>query len=142
MFSGFMLNTWIAASIIAVVAGLVGFFVVVRGTAFAAHALPLGTFPGAALAHLLGIDDLIGLAGFAALGVLGITELGRRSRRDVATALCLVTLLGLGALFLSLANQYSQEVYSLLFGEVLAVASNELLPVTILSALPLAAAIV
>lgn len=132
MFSGFMLNAWLAGSIVAIVAGVVGFFVVVRGTAFSAHALPLGAFPGAAAARLLGVDEFFGLIAFAGLGVLGIAALGRRNRRDVATALSLVTLLGLGALFLSLTQQYSQEVYALLFGEVLGVSNAELLPVAVL----------
>jgi zinc/manganese transport system permease protein len=135
MFSGFMVNSWIVASIVAVVAGVVGFFVVVRGTTFAAHALPLGTFPGAAMAHVLGISDFVGLGLFAALGVFGISQLGRRSRHDVATALSLVMLLGLGALFLSLSRQYSQEIYALLFGQVLGVPGAALLPVAGLGAL-------
>ena len=36
MFSGFMVNAWIVATIVAVVAGVVGFFTVLRGSAFAA----------------------------------------------------------------------------------------------------------
>lgn len=134
MFSDFMLNTWVAASIVAVAAGLVGFFVVIRGASFAAHALPLGTFPGAAAATLLGVDQLTGLLVFAAIGVLGISQLGRHGRRDVATALSVVTLLGLGALFLSMTNEYSQAVYALLFGEVLGVGSGDLLPLAAMSA--------
>ena len=52
MFSGFMVHTWIVASVVAVVAGLVGFFVVLRGAAFVAHAIPSGAFAGAAAAAL------------------------------------------------------------------------------------------
>ena len=96
MFSSFMINTWIAATIVAAVAGAVGFFVVIRGSAFAAHALPLGTFPGAAAAGLLGINPLVGLLVFSGLGVIGISQLGRRDRHEVATALSLIMLLGLG----------------------------------------------
>jgi zinc/manganese transport system permease protein len=135
MFSSFMVNAWIVGSIVAVVAGVVGFFVVVRGAAFAAHALPLGTFPGAAVAHAVGFDDLIGLVVFAGLGVIGISQLARRSRRGVATALSLVTLLGIGALFLSFTTQYSQEVYSLFFGQLLGVSSAQIAPVAVLGGL-------
>ncbi len=39
MFSGFMLNTWIAATAVAVIAGVTGFFAVLRGSAFAAHSI-------------------------------------------------------------------------------------------------------
>ncbi|HVW91985.1 MAG TPA: metal ABC transporter permease [Devosia sp.] len=139
MFSSFMIDTWIAASIVAVVAGIVGFFVVVRGNAFAAHALPLGSFPGAAMAHVLGINDFVGVGLFAALGIAGISQLGRRSRHDVATALSLVTLLGLGALFLSLTTAYSQGVYALLFGQVLGVPAAALPPIAALGAIAVAA---
>src|ERR1700757_3860288 len=99
MFDDFMVNTWIAATLVAVVAGIVGFFVVIRGASFAAHALPLSAFPGAAAANLLGLDPLIGLLAFSGLGVVGISQLARRARNDLATALSLTLLLGLGALF-------------------------------------------
>lgn len=134
MFSSFMTNTWIVASIVAVVAGFVGFFVVIRGASFAAHALPLGTFPGAAAASLSGVNPLFGLIGFAGLGVIGISWLGRHGRQEVATALCLITLLGLGALLLSMTSEYSQEVYALLFGEVLGISNSDLAPVAAIGA--------
>src|ERR1700680_2209124 len=134
MFSSFMTNTWIVASIVAGGARFVGFFFVIRGASFAAHALPLGAFPGAAAASLIGVNPLFGLTAFAGLGVIGISWLGRRGRHEVATALCLVTLLGLGALFLSMSSEYSQEVYALLFGEVFGVSSSDLAPVAIISA--------
>jgi zinc/manganese transport system permease protein len=138
MFADFMVNTWIAASLVAVVAGVVGFFVVARGASFAAHALPLSAFPGAAAANLLGINPLLGLLVFSGLGVIGISQLARRARRDVATALSLVMLLGLGALFLSRTTEYFQAVYALLFGEVLGVSSEDLGPVAVLSAVSIA----
>jgi zinc/manganese transport system permease protein len=138
MFASFMVNTWIAATIVAVVAGLVGFFVVIRGSSFAAHALPLGTFPGAAAASLLGVNPLFGLLVFSGLGVIGISQLGRRGRPEIATALSLVTLLGLGALFLSMSSEYSQATYELLFGEVLGVSSSDLAPVAVVSVISIA----
>jgi zinc/manganese transport system permease protein len=134
-----MINAWIVASVVAVVAGIVGFFVVLRGSAFVAHALPNGSFAGAAGAALIGINTIIGLAVFALLGALGIGWLGRRGRHDVATALTLVMMLALGALFLSLGVQYASEVYSLLFGEVLGIGSNQLAPTVALGAIALAA---
>ena len=48
LFSGFMVGTWLEASVMALVAGAVGFFVVLRGSSFAAHAIPQGAFTGAA----------------------------------------------------------------------------------------------
>jgi zinc/manganese transport system permease protein len=128
MFSGFMFNAWIVASVVAVIAGLVGFFTVLRGSAFAAHAVPNGSFAGAAGAVLIGASTILGLGVFSLLSVLGIAWLGRRGRHDVVTALMLVLMLALGSLFLSLSSQYAPAVYSLLFGEVLGISSNELAP--------------
>jgi zinc/manganese transport system permease protein len=132
MFASFMMNTWTAATIVAAVAGVVGYFVVLRGSAFPAHAIPKGAFAGAAGASLLGINTLIGLAVFSLLGALGIGSLGRRGRRDVVTALALVMMLALGAAFLSRTTQYEPEIYSLLFGEVLGVSTTQILPVAAL----------
>ena len=129
MFASFMINAWVVATIVAVIAGVIGFFVVLRGSAFPAHAIPNGAFAGAAGASLIGVNTLAGLGVFAVLVALGIGALGRRGRHDVVTALALVVMLALGALFLSQTSQYEPEIFSLLFGEVLGVASNEILPV-------------
>jgi zinc/manganese transport system permease protein len=139
VFSGFMVNAWIVATIVAIVGGAVGFFVVLRGAAFVAHAVPNGSFAGAAAASLIGINTLIGLGVFSLGGALGIGLLSRRGRQDVATALTLVFMLGLGALFLSFSVEYAPEIYSLLFGEVLGISTTELAPTVMLAAVCLAA---
>ncbi len=132
MFAAFMINAWVIATIVGVVAGVVGFFVVLRGSAFAAHAIPNGAFAGAAGANLVGLSSLLGLAVFSLLAALGIGALGRRGRHDVVTALALVLMLALGALFLSRSTEYEPEIYSLLFGEILGVSSAQILPVALL----------
>ena len=123
-----MVNAWIVATIVAVVGGAVGFFVVLRGSAFVAHAIPNGSFAGAAAASLIGVNTLIGLGAFSVGGALGIGALGRRGRHDVATALTLAFMLGLGALLVSFSVEYAPELYSLLFGEVLGISSNQVPP--------------
>lgn len=139
MFAGFMINAWVTATIVATVAGAVGYFVVLRGAAFPAHAIPKGAFAGAAGAALLGISTLIGLAVFSLLGALTIGTLNRRGRNDVATALTLVMMLALGAAFLSQTTQYEPEIYSLLFGEILGVSASQILPITVLGTVCIAA---
>jgi zinc/manganese transport system permease protein len=128
MFEGFMVNAWEVSGIVAVVAGVVGFFTVLRGSAFAAHAIPNGSFAGAAGAGLVGVSTIFGLGVAAFVGALGIGLLGRRGRHDAVTALMLVMMLATGALFVSLGNQYEPEIYALLFGEVLGISSNQLVP--------------
>jgi len=139
MWGGVMTDTWLVATLVAVIAGVVGFFVVLRGAAFPAHAIPNGAFAGAAAAYVLGFNTLVGLGVCAVLSALGIGTLGRRGRHDVVTALALVMLLAAGAALLSHSTEYQPQIYSLLFGEVLGVSRQELVPVAALGAVCLGA---
>lgn len=141
MFSGFMTNAWVVSTIVAGIAGVVGFFVVLRGAAFPAHAIPNGAFAGAAGAALLGVNALVGLGTFAVGASLGIGWLGRRGRHDVVTALSLVVMLALGDAFLSHTTEYAPQIFALLFGEVLGVSVTEIIPVAALGVACLAAVV-
>ena len=129
MFSSFMVNAWVIGSVVAVVAGVVGFFVVMRGRAFAAHAIPNGAFAGAAGANLIAVNPLIGLGVFSFAAALGIAGLSRRGRADAVTALALMMMLALGAAFISQSTEYEPAIFSLLFGEILGVSTGQLWPV-------------
>ncbi len=127
-----MTNAWIIGTIVALLTGATGFFVVMRGSSFAAHAIPNGAFAGAAGATLVGVPAIGGLVLFAVVSGAGIgASRGRRS--DVATAMALVSMLALGAAFLSLSAAYEPQVDALLFGEILGVSTSSILPVVILS---------
>jgi zinc/manganese transport system permease protein len=117
-----------AGTIIAIVAGVVGYFIVLRRSSFAAHALSHVGFTGAAGAVLLGLTPLFGLLAFTLGGGLLIATLGARaSERDVQIGTVLAFMLGLGVLFISLYTGYATEAYSLLFGEILGISSNDVL---------------
>jgi zinc/manganese transport system permease protein len=118
----FMRNAFAAAGIAAVVAGLVGYFLVLRGQTFAGHALSHIGFAGATGAVLLGIAPLWGLVGFTVAAGIGIGVLGERvSGRDVAIGVVLALALGLGLLFLHYYTAFATQATALLFGNVLAV---------------------
>jgi zinc/manganese transport system permease protein len=142
MFSGFMVNAWVVATMVAVVAGVVGYFTVIRGAAFVAHAVPQAGFAGAAGAALLGISTFAGLGVFAVMCAVVIGLLGKRGRYDAMTALTLVFMLGLGALFLSWSREYASAIYALLFGEVLGVSSNQVLATAVLCAVSILAVVI
>jgi zinc/manganese transport system permease protein len=133
-----MQDTWITAAIVAVLAASVGFFVVLRGAAFTAHAVPNAAFAGAAGAGLVGVDTLVGLGAFSLGGALLIGLLSKRGRHDAVTALTVALMLGLGALFLSWSTEYAPEVYALLFGEVLGVSDTQVGLTALLAVLCLA----
>ncbi|MHB1527447.1 MAG: metal ABC transporter permease [Candidatus Dormibacteria bacterium] len=129
----FAVHAWVAASAIAVLAALVGFFVNLRGESFVAHAVPRGAFAGAAGAFLVGVNSILGLSVFAIAMGLGMGLMRRRSHNGVITALALVTALGLGDLFLTIGNAYAPEVFALLFGQLLGVSGSEMVAIAVLS---------
>lgn len=125
--ASFMRNAIIGGSIVALVSGIIGYFVIVRSSAFATHALAHIGFPGATGAVLLGAPVTLGLAVFCIGGALAIGALGRRaSERDVATGTVLAFATGLGILFASLATRNTNTVTNVLFGNLLAITPDQL----------------
>jgi zinc/manganese transport system permease protein len=118
----FMRNAFAAAGAAAVVSGLVGYFLVLRGQTFAGHALGHIGFAGATGAVLLGIAPVWGLVGFTLAAGIGMGLMGERlSGRDVAIGVVLALALGFGLLFLHYYTAFAAQATALLFGNVLAV---------------------
>ena len=118
----FMRNAFAAAGIVAVVAGLVGFFLVMRGQTFAGHALSHVGFAGATGAGLIGLGAIWGLIGFSLLAGLVMGLMSERiSNRDVAIGVVLALALGFGLLFMHYHTAFASQATALLFGNVLAV---------------------
>jgi len=118
----FMNNAFAAAGIVAVVSGIVGYFLVMRGQTFAGHALSHIGFAGATGAGLIGLAPLWGLLGFTlAAGIVMGALSDRISNRDVAIGVVLALALGFGLLFLHYYTSFATQATALLFGNVLAV---------------------
>lgn len=125
--SPFMRNALLGGTLVALAAGLIGYFIVVRNNAFAAHALAHIGFPGATGAVLVGLPVTAGLAVFCIGGALVIGALGKRAdEREVATGTVLAAATGLGLFFSSLATRSSSTVTNVLFGNLLAVTGRQL----------------
>ncbi len=123
----FMRNAFIGGALVALAGGMIGYFVVVRGGEFAAHALGHIGFPGATGAVLLGLSPTLGLGVFCVAGALVIGALGHRAREQaVATGTVLAFATGLGILFASMATRNTSTVTSVLFGNLLAVSSDQI----------------
>lgn len=126
--SPFMQNALAGGTVVALAAGLIGYLIVVRQTAFAAHALAHIGLPGATGAVLLGVAPVVGLGVFCVGGAIVIGALGKRaSDRDVVTGTTLAFATGLGLFFNSLATKSSNTMTNVLFGNLLAISNNQLL---------------
>jgi zinc/manganese transport system permease protein len=121
----FMRNAFAAATVVALVAGTVGYFLVLRGQTFAGHALAHVGFTGATGAVLVGIAPLWGLVLMTMAAGIGMGVMGERlAQRDVAIGLVLAFSLALGLLFLHFYTAFATQATTLLFGNVLAVDFN------------------
>jgi zinc/manganese transport system permease protein len=118
----FMRHAFAAAGIVAVVSGLVGFFLVMRAQTFAGHALSHIGFAGATGAALIGLAPIWGLVGFSLCAGIAMGALSERiSNRDVAIGIVLALSLGFGLLFMHYQTAFAGQAMALLFGNVLAV---------------------
>jgi zinc/manganese transport system permease protein len=122
----FMVHAFEAGTIVAIVAGAIGYFVVLRASSFAAHALSHIGFAGATGAVVIGVSPVFGLLAFTLASGMTIGALGNRLRgRDVTIGIVLAWTLGLGVLFISLYRGYATEAYALLFGEILGISATD-----------------
>lgn len=123
-----------AATIVAVVASVVGYFLVLRGQTFAGHALGHVGFAGAIGAMLIGVSPLFGLALTTAFAAVGMGMGGERfTQRDVSVGLVLATFLGIGLLFLHFDASLESRAMALLFGNIFTIGPNTVLALLALS---------
>jgi zinc/manganese transport system permease protein len=136
----FMRNALAASGIAAIVAGIVGYFLVMRGQTFAGHALSHIGFAGATGSGLVGLDPLWGMLGFTVAAGAGMGMLGERiSGRDVAIGVVLSLALGFGLLFLHYYTSFAAQATALLFGNVLAVERSMIAVLAIIGTATIAA---
>ncbi len=118
----FMRHAFAAATIVAALSGLVGYFLVLRGQSFAGHALSHVGFTGATGAVLLGIAPLWGVVCTTVAAAIGMGLLGGAlAQRDVAIGMVLSVSLGIGLLFLHFYTAFATQATALLFGNAFAV---------------------
>jgi zinc/manganese transport system permease protein len=139
----FMLNALLAGSIVAVMAGLVGWLMVLRRETFAGHTLSMMAFPGASGAALIGIGAAWGYFMFCAAGALAIGRSSggeRRSWSEQSASIGAVQALALavGFLFVSLYGGVLGDLENLLFGNLLGVSDGQVLVLLAIAAVALA----
>jgi len=122
----FMQHAYEAGTIVALSAGVIGYFVVLRGLSFAAHALSHIGFAGATGAVLLGAAPIVGLLAFTMSAGAVMGALGQRLRgRDVTIGLVMAWSLGLGLLFTALYKGSAGLAIGILFGQIFGITSDE-----------------
>lgn len=140
----FVQRALVGGVLVAVLCAVAGTWVIVRGMAFLGEALAHGMLPGVALATVLGLPVLLGAAVSAVVMSLGIGVVQRRARLsyDTSIGLLFVGMLALGVIVISHAGSFATDATAILFGDILAIGTDDLVVLVVAVALGVAAAAV
>jgi zinc/manganese transport system permease protein len=139
----FMLNALLAGGIVAVMAGSVGWMMVLRRETFAGHTLSMMAFPGASLAALIGVPAAWGYFAFCGAGALAIGGASRGERRTwgeeaAGIGVFQAAALAAGFLFVSLYGGVLGDLESLLFGDLLGITDGQVVALALVALVTLA----
>ncbi|CAN5635136.1 metal ABC transporter permease [soil metagenome] len=125
---GFMQRGLLASVLVAIICGLLGSFVVLKGLAFIGDALAHASFGGVALAFVLGVNIYLGAFVFAIATALGIGAITRRGRvrSDTAIGILFSGTFAFGILLISGFEGYTIDLFGYLFGDVLSISQADL----------------
>ena len=136
----FMRHALVAGTAVAVMGGVVGWFVVLRREAYAAHSLAMVAFPGATAAAYLGLAPVLGYFGLAVAGAIAIAALGPATRpgryrgHSAVVGSVQAAALAVGLLFASLYEGSLANVTSFLFGSFLGISRTEAIALVVVAA--------
>src|SRR5687768_3805304 len=130
-----MQRSLLAAAMVGGLCSVIGVFVVLRGLAFVGAGTAHAAFAGVALAYLIGWPPLLLaiLFGLVTVWITGWVEEKGTMKLDVSIGILYTATMALAILFIGLMKTYNAEIYGYLFGNVLAVTSEELLTIAGLS---------
>jgi zinc/manganese transport system permease protein len=132
----FMVNALRAGTVVAISAGLIGWFMVLRRQTFAGHTLALIGFPGGAGAVLIGLSAQLGFFAFCIGGAAVIALLPRRggaafSEESAVIGTVQALALASGYLFVTLHGGNLNGINALLFGSIIGVTEADVLRVLV-----------
>ena len=132
----FMRRALLAAIVVSAVAAVIGSFVILKGMAFIGDALPHASFGGVAVAFVLDANLYLGGAIAAVLTALLIGFVSRRGliKYDTAIGILFVGAFAAGILIISRQSNYTPDLFSFVFGNVLGVSWSDVWTTTALSA--------
>ena len=125
---GFQQRALLGGVLAALMASTVGTWLVLRGMSFFGDAFVHGVVPGVAAAVVLDINPLLGAAVAAAVMVVAIELVQRKTvlGEDTSIGLLFVGMLALGVVIISRMDSYSGSLTSILFGDALGVTTADI----------------
>jgi manganese/iron transport system permease protein len=141
---GFFVRALVASTIVGAVCAVVGTYVVLKGIAFIGDAISHAAFPGIVVAYLIGAPFYLG-AGVAAVATavaIGVVTRRAAIRQDTAIGVLFAGTFALGVFLFSTIQGYVADLFSFLFGNVLAISTDDLIGLSVLAAVVLLVVVV
>ncbi len=140
----FFLRALVASSLVGLICAVVGTYVVLKGISFIGDGISHAAFPGIVAAFMLQGPYYIGAAVAAVGTALAIGFVSRRGflRMDTAIGVLFAGTFALGVFLFSLIDGYVADLFSFLFGNVLAISGSDLVALLVLGSLVLGAIVV
>lgn len=131
----FMQNAAIAGVLVGILCSVLSVFVVLKKMAFIGQGIAHAAFGGIAFALLFNLDIFITTNIFCVLVAILIGIVSRRGKvsEDSSIGLFLTTSMALGVIFLNLRTEYTQDVFSYLFGNILAVSGSDVAKIALVT---------
>src|SRR5437868_9135251 len=124
----FMRRALIEVILMGAVTGAIGTYVVLRGLSFVGDALSHAIFPGIVIAFLIGQSIFWGALIFGVLtsGSIAVVATNRRVKEDSAIGVLFAGAFALGVVLISSSRNFTRDLASFLFGNVLGVTSGDI----------------
>lgn len=136
----FMKRALIEVVLMGAVTGAIGTYIVLRGLSFIGDALSHAIFPGIVIAFLLGQSIFWGALIFGGLtsAAIAVVATNRRVKEDSAIGVLFAGAFALGVVLISSSKNFTRDLASFLFGNVLGVTNHDIWLTAIVGAIVIA----
>lgn len=124
---GFLRNALTTATIIGIISGVIGCFIILRGLSLMGDAISHAVLPGVAVSYMLGGSYFVGASvfGIIAAALIGFISDKSKLKNDTAIGIVFSAFFALGIIMISFAES-ATDLYHILFGNVLAVRASDI----------------
>lgn len=128
-----MIRTIIAASLLGIIGGIIGCYIILNKMIFLGEAIAHSAFAGAALGMLLGINPIIFIFIFSETSAISVGYVNQKKimHEDIVIGIIFSAMMGLGIIILSFMDEFSASVSSILFGAILLISDVQLITMII-----------
>ena len=136
----FFIRALIASTLVGIICAVVGTYVVLKGISFIGDGISHAAFPGVVAAFILQVPFYLGAAIAAVTTALAIGWVSRRGflRMDTAIGVLFAGTFALGVFMFSTISGYVADLFSFLFGNILAISAGDLIALVVLGSVVLA----